>query len=562
MTKQATSTIGQYLAARMQQAGIRRYFAVPGDYNLVLLDELLKNPGLEMIGNCNELNASYAADGYARATGGLSAVVVTYSVGGLSALNGIAGAYAESLPVLIVSGGPNTNSAAENELLHHTIGKVDYDYQREIFGRVTVESIIIRHASEAPTQIDRAIDAALHHRKPVYLEIPCNLANATTSAPHPRTFDAPPTVDAATLAAAVDHAAEVINAAIKPALVAGVGLRACRAEAAFLAAADASGYAVAAMPNAKSFFPETHSAYIGTYWGPVSSPGCNEIIESCDIVLYAGPTFTDYTTVGHATALDPKKMILVHSNNVIVGDQSYGDVPMRAFLTALTGKLKQNSAALDAFNRIREELAPIADGGDSPLTTRQLFDRVQKMLTPDSAVIAETGDSWFNGIRLKLPESARFEIQMQYGSIGWSVGATLGYAAGSSRRVISLIGDGSFQLTAQEISTMIRFGLNPIIFLINNGGYTIEVEIHDGPYNTIKNWDYAGLIDVFNAGDGNGIGLRATTQNELDTAIGTAIAHDGLSLIEVAIGRDDCSKELLEWGRHVAANNGRPPRTA
>lgn len=560
MTKQTGSTVGRYMATRMRQAGMGRYFAVPGDYNLVLLDELLKQPDLEMINCCNELNAAYAADGYARATGGLSAIVVTFSVGGLSALNGIAGAFAESQPVILVSGGPNTNSTAENELLHHTVGKVYYDYQREIFGRVTVASVIVRHASEAPTQIDRAIDTALRHRKPVYLEIPCNLASAATSAPNPRTFDAAPTVDPATLDAAVDHAAEFLNGAVKPALVAGVGLRACRAEAPFRETADASGYAVAAMPNAKSFFSESHPGYIGTYWGPVSSPGCNEIIESCDAVLYAGPTFTDYRTVGHATALDPAKMILVHSHNIVIGSQSYGDVPMHVFLATLARKLKRNSAALDAFNRIREDFAPRNEDGDGQLTTRQLFDRVQKMLTRDCAVIAETGDSWFNGINLKLPEDARFEIQMQYGSIGWSVGATLGYAAGSSRRVISLIGDGSFQMTAQEVSTMIRYGLNPIIFLINNGGYTIEVEIHDGPYNTIKNWDYAGLVDVFNAGEGNGMSARATTRNELDAAIARALAHDGLSLIEVAIGRDDCSKDLLEWGRHVAANNSRPPR--
>ena len=126
-------------------------------------------------------------------------------------------------------------------------------------------------------------------------------------------------------------------------------------------------------------------------------------------------------------------------------------------------------------------------------------------------MIAETGDSWFNGEALKLPGGARFEIEMQWGSIGWSVPATFGYAVGAPRRrVIAMIGDGSFQLTAQEVAQMIRRKLPVIIFLINNHGYTIEVEIHDGPYNNIKNWDYAGLIQVFDAEDGRGRGLRAT----------------------------------------------------
>jgi len=269
----------------------------------------------------------------------------------------------------------------------------------------------------------------------------------------------------------------------------------------------------------------------------VSSHGCGEIVESSDAVLYAGPTFTDYTTAGHATVFDPKKVIVAQPNNVVICDQSYPGVPMRAFLSELARQVNRNTTSLDAFNRVREEIMPPADGGGTPITTRQMFDRIQKMLTGDSAVIAETGDSWFNGVKLSLPEGARFEIQMQYGSIGWSVGATLGYALGSPRRLIALIGDGSFQMTAQEVSTMIRYRLRPIIFLINNGGYTIEVEIHDGPYNVITNWDYAGLVDVFNAGDGNGWSTRVTTQNQLDQAIAHALGHDGLSLIEVVIDR-------------------------
>ncbi|MEE8262918.1 MAG: thiamine pyrophosphate-binding protein, partial [Gammaproteobacteria bacterium] len=153
MSEPTSSTVGTYLATRLQQIGLRHYFTVPGDYNLVLLDEFLKNNAFKMIGCCNELNAGYAADGYARATGGAAAVVVTFSVGGLSLVNAIAGAFAEDLPVIAISGGPNTNSEAEYELLHHTVGKVDYGYQRDIFAHVTAESVVIRHPTEAARQI-------------------------------------------------------------------------------------------------------------------------------------------------------------------------------------------------------------------------------------------------------------------------------------------------------------------------------------------------------------------------------------------------------------------------
>lgn len=559
-----TTTVGGYLAERLHQIGMGHFFTVPGDYNLSLLDELLKNPDLEMVGCCNELNAGYAADGYARATGGPAAVVVTFSVGGLSLINAVAGAYAEDLPLIAISGGPNSNSLADNELLHHTLGEVSYQYQRDAYRQVTVDAVIVQHPAEAPEQIDNALEMALTCRKPVYLEIACNIAGATTSAPQPRTFMGLSKSDPDSLEAAVSHAVEILSGAVKPVLVGGVKLRSFDAQGAFASLAAASQFATATMPNAKGFYAENSPGHMGTYWGTVGTPGCGEIVESADMVVYAGATFTDYTTVGHSTLLSEAKSIIAGPDAVDIAGEHYGRVALADFLATLAQRVEPNSASRVAYDRVREEAPTRAPGSpDTPLTTRQLFSRIQSMLGPDTAVIAETGDSWFNGMGLVLPEDSRFEIQMQYGSIGWSVGATLGYALGDpERRVIALIGDGSFQLTAQEVSTMIRQGLNPILFVINNGGYTIEVEIHDGPYNTIKNWDYAGLMKVFNADDGEGWGTRATTEGELDDAIAEASKRSAPCLIEVAIDRDDCSKELLEWGGHVAVNNGRPHRSS
>jgi TPP-dependent 2-oxoacid decarboxylase len=114
-------------------------------------------------------------------------------------------------------------------------------------------------------------------------------------------------------------------------------------------------------------------------------------------------------------------------------------------------------------------------------------------------------------------------------------------------------------MSAQEISTMIRYRIHAIIFLINNRGYSIEVQIHDGPYNNIKNWRYADLVQVFNAEDGKGWSAKVKTEAELKSAIQKANAHKGLSFIEVLLDRDDCNKSLLEWGTRVANNNARSP---
>jgi TPP-dependent 2-oxoacid decarboxylase len=562
LSSSQTTTLGGYLAARLAQAGITDFFGVPGDYNLVLLDELLKQPGLRMVGCCNELNAGYAADGYARVRG-FSAVVVTYMVGATSLLNATAGSYSDDLPVLVISGGPNSNDAPAHHLLHHTIGEKELYQASKCFEPVVRKAIVVRHLDDATAQIDEALLLCLRDKKPVYLEIACNLANASVPAPGPMTL--PPAIipgDAASLAAAVDAALAHLQGAVKPVLLAGVKLAPAQAQASFEKLADALGCATAVMPNAKGMFRENHPGFVGTYWGEVSSPDCAEVVESSDCQVIAGPILNDYTTTGWTALINPKKSITADLDRVTVAGRRFHHVRLDDFLAALAARAPRKEASLLAYRRLHEAAAPTAPAAaDSKLALRDLRAHVQALLDADTHLVVETGDSWFNGQKLQLPAGAGYHFQMQYGSIGWSTGATLGVSigAGAARRVVALIGDGSFQLTAQEVSTMIRYGANPIIFLLNNRGYTIEVEIHDGPYNNIKNWDYAGLVEVFNAGEGNGLGLKANTSAELATAIERARSHNGLVLIECALDRDDCTKELLEWGSRVAAANSRPP---
>ncbi len=458
MSSMSSSTIGSYLAKRLEQIGIEHYFALPGDYNLVLLDQLLLNPKLTFIGCCNELNLGYACDGYARAKG-VAAGIVTFSVGGLSAINAIAGAYAEDLAVIFLSGAPNTNSFTDNRLLHHTLGETRYNYQLEMFKSVTAKAVSIKHVEDAPELIDRAINACLRASKPVYIEIACNLAGMSVPSAPNQKLTAPIAYDEAALEAAIEQAANILNSAVKPVLVGGIKLRSSKALTSFRALAEKAGWAVGMMANAKGLFPENHPQYIGIYWGQVSSSGCAEIVESADAYLFAGPVFTDYTTAGYTTLINRNKLIQANSERVTMPGFTYNNIPLNLFLEGLAQKIKPNPTSINAFNRFRPQPEIEEDfNPDRPLLMRRVVPRIEKMLDANTTVIAETGDSWFNGIKLNLPEGAGFEIQMQYGSIGWSVGATLGYAVATNgqKRVIALIGDGSFQLTAQELSTMIR----------------------------------------------------------------------------------------------------------
>jgi pyruvate decarboxylase len=559
-----TYTVGSYLARRLQQIGLQHHFVVAGDFNLVLLDQLLTVKELEQVYCCNELNCGYSAEGYARACGA-AAAVVTFSVGGLSAINAIGGAYAENLPVILVSGAPNSNDRATEHLIHHTLATHDWSYQFEIAKKLTCAAVSINSATDAPHQIDYAIRNALREKKPAYIEIACNVASAPCVAPGPISaiLGEEPS-DPETLRAAIAAAAEFLQGKHKPILLIGSKLRAAGAEKQAIELAEALGCAVTVMAAAKSFFPEDHPQFAGIYWGEVSAPGAREIFDWADSVVCVGTIFNDYSTVGWTAMPSGAGVLTADQHRVYLEGHDFGRIHLRDFLSGLASKVQKRPATMVEYQRIRPHPQPQQPAKpEAKLTRTEIFRQVQALVTADATVIAETGDSWFNGIALKLPGGARFEIEMQWGSIGWAVPATFGYAVGaSSRRIIALIGDGSFQLTAQEVAQMIRRKLPVIIFLINNHGYTIEVEIHDGPYNNIKNWDYAGLIGAFNAEDGRGRGLRATNGKELEEAIKVAVAnHDGPTLVECIIDRDDASADLISWGRQVAKANARPPRS-
>ncbi|AQS86853.1 pyruvate decarboxylase [Neoasaia chiangmaiensis NBRC 101099] len=552
-------TVGMYLAERLAQIGLKHHFAVAGDYNLVLLDQLLLNKDMEQIYCCNELNCGFSAEGYARAQGA-AAAVVTFSVGAISAMNAIGGAYAENLPVILISGAPNSNDHGSGHVLHHTIGTTDYGYQLEMVRHLTCAAESIVSAENAPAKIDHVIRTALRERKPAYLEIACNVAGAECVRPGPVSSLLPETPsDLTSLQAALDASLAWLAPRDRVVLLVGSKLRAADAQAVSVELADRMGCAVTIMAAAKGFFPEDHPCYRGLYWGEVSSPGVQELVESADGIICLAPVFNDYSTVGWNAWPKGDNVLLAEPDRVTVAGRSYEGIALRDFIKGMTARALSKPVTAQGTTAPRLELAQAK--GDAPLTNDEMTRQIQALLNRDTTLTAETGDSWFNATRMNLPGGARVELEMQWGHIGWSVPSAFGNAMGSQdRRHVLMVGDGSFQLTAQEVAQMIRYELPVIIFLVNNRGYVIEIAIHDGPYNYIKNWDYAGLIAAFNAGEGHGLGLHAKTGDELQDAIEKAVANKrGPTLIECSIARDDCTSELVNWGKRVAATNSRRP---
>ena len=336
-----TYTVGSYLARRLRQIGLKHHFAVAGDFNLVLLDQLLTVKELEQVCCCNELNCGYSAEGYARACGA-AAAVVTFSVGGLSAINAIGGAYAENLPVILVSGAPNSNDRATEHLIHHTLATHDWSYQFEIAKKLTCAAVSITSATEAPHQIDHAIRNALREKKPAYIEIACNVASAPCAAPGPISaiLGEEPS-DPETLRAAIAAAAEFLQAKQKPILLIGSKLRAAGAEKQVIELAEALGCAVTVMAAAKSFFPEDHPQFAGVYWGEVSAPGAREIFDWADSAVCIGTIFNDYSTVGWTAMPSGEGVLTADQQRVYLEGHDFGRIHLRDFLSGLASKVEK-----------------------------------------------------------------------------------------------------------------------------------------------------------------------------------------------------------------------------
>ncbi|GEL01768.1 alpha-keto acid decarboxylase family protein [Swaminathania salitolerans] len=554
-------TVGQYLAERLRQIGLRHHFAVAGDYNLVLLDQLLTEKSMQQVYCCNELNCGFSAEGYARAHGA-AAAVVTFGVGTISAMDALAGAYAENLPVILVVGGLNSNDRGSGRVLHHTTGTTDHEFQLQMARQITCAAESINDAASAPAKIDHVIRAALLNRKPVYLEIACNISDAECVRPGPASsFLRPINEDRASLVAAIETTRDWLKGKQEIVLLVGSKIRAAMAQKAAIRLADRLPCSVAIMAAAKSFFPETHPAYAGLYWGEVSDPGVADLVEKADAVLCLAPVFNDYSTVGWTAWPRGESVLTADPDRVTVAGRSFDGFTLESFLEALADSFGEPR---DLQPREVRPFAPEPAAPDARLTNDEMLRQIQRLVSSETTLTAETGDSWFNAMRLGLPEGAQVEVEMQWGHIGWSVPSTFGQAvAAPDRRHVLMVGDGSFQLTAQEVGQMIRYELPVIIFLVNNRGYVIEIAIHDGPYNYIQNWDYAALMAAFNGGTGHGLGLHAGTGAELEEAIEKAVANRrGPTLIECSLDREDCTEMLRKWGKVVAKTNARAPQQA
>jgi indolepyruvate decarboxylase len=546
-------TVAEYLLTRLKEIGVDHLFGVPGDFVLGFLNQVMKSE-LKYVGTCNELNAAYAADGYARIRG-IGAFASTYGVGELSAINGVAGAFAERVPVVAVTGSPATSSFRTRPLLHHTLG--DYQVPLRMYERITAASTQLASGETAPSEIDRVLSACLSHQQPVYISIPSDVVMMKCDRPYAFPFPRPVPSDPDALREALREALGMLDQARKPIVIGDVELIRFKLQKDFAGFLDKTGFPYVTMMLGKAVLSEHHPQFIGLFEGDRSRDYVRDRVDSADCILQLGALMTDFNTGGFTTYLDDAKTIRANFRYVKIKHHYYENVFLHDFILGLTEKIaRRDPATLEiqcaADGCVHRHTVPYQPDAPKPLTIKRFFDRVSHFLADDSVVIAETGVSLFSAAEMLMPEGAAFIGQTFYGSIGYTVGATLGAGmAAQDRPIVLFVGDGSFQVTCQDLSTMIRQHLKPVIFLINNDGYTIERVICDHPYNDIQPWRYHKLVDAF----GGGLGLDVRTEGELEAALGKAATADGVVFIEVHTGRLDCPEALRSAGRSMAKAN-------
>lgn len=543
-------TVADYLLDRLAQIGIRHFFGVPGDYNLQFLDHVIDHPQIAWVGCANELNAAYAADGYARCKPA-AALLTTFGVGELSAINGIAGSYAEYLPVIHVVGTPALRAQRAGDLLHHSLGDGDFGHFSRMAKEVTVAQTSLT-ASNAEAEIDRLLTTALFERRPVYLLLPSDVAEAPLSSRPAPLMLRQPNLSDASLQAFIAAAREKLQAAQRVSLLADFLAERFGAETVLEQWMNEVNIPHSTLLLGKSVLDETHACFTGTYAGAASDPQVKQLIEGADVVINVGVRFTDTITAGFSHHLPSEKCIDIQPFEARVGQQVFSQIPMRDAVKALH-QLTLSLANQWQLPAIKRPLLP--DPSGSGLDQHAFWQQMQHFLQPGDILIADQGTSCFGAASLNLPRGCRFIVQSLWGSIGFTLPAAFGVqTAEPDRRVLLLIGDGAAQLTIQELGSMLRDGQKPVVFLINNNGYTVERAIH-GPeqrYNDIAEWNWTLLPQAL----GHNVKcLHVGEPEQLRQALGAVHGSEQLMFIEVMLPKMDIPELLDTISRAIQSRN-------
>ncbi|MGH7844913.1 MAG: thiamine pyrophosphate-binding protein [Candidatus Binatia bacterium] len=546
--------MGDYLVAYLKKIGVSHLFGIPGDLVINLFLKFGRPKGMKIITLSHEPGVGFAADGYARSTGRIGTICVTYGAGGHNMVNPVAGSFSERVPILIISGGPGEEERKLGVLIHHQAKEIES--QLHIYREVTCAAKIINDPLRAASEIDEVIRAIWLNQQPGYLEIHRDMVEQEIPVPKEIVSwngDLPYLQsDRHKLNEAVRDTAERFNQAQRPLVLVGIEAYRFKLAREIVKLIEKMGVPCCTSVLAKGAFPMNHPLYMGVYVGGISPATIRERVEQADLIISLGMFLTDIEMGGSQPpeALRHRSIWAVE-NRVNVSFHTYTDVTLRDFVHGLIrAELKTRREKVT----YSDNLAPSQSDPGRRVRVADVLREINDFLAQHKSfmVVAESGDSLFGGIDIKVGDEGLYLAQGFYASMGFAVPGALGAQIGTGHRPLILTGDGGFQMTGVEIAHAPRYKLNPIVVLLNNGGWGIFRPIAKRQdLLALPSWRYAELARLW-----GGRGFRVETVGQLRPALGEAEKSSAFAVIEVLIGSKDLSPITIKYIR-ASARKGR-----
>jgi len=536
--------LGDYLVAYLRKVGVTHLFGIPGDLVIQLFMKFGQPRHMQVMTFSHEPGAGFAVDGYARATGKIGVLCVTYGAGGHNVVNPVAGSFSERVPILVISGGPGEEKRKLGVLIHHQAKEIESQFH--ILQEITCAAKIIADPRTAATDIDEVVRAVWLHQQPGYIEIHQDMVEREIEVPREvlewdgtlaHAHSDPRKVEEA----ARDTTAR-FNRARKPAAIIGIETFRYKLTREIVELGEKMGVPCMTTVLAKGAFPMDHPQYMGVNIGPISPPPIRERVDEADLVLNLGTLLTDMNLGSRLPHLPREKSIWAVQNKVDISYHTYTEVTLRDYVKALLkAPLRQHHEKVEYC----DNLAPQPPGDARQIQVSDMLWEVNKFLQGRKGymVVAESGDMLFAGLDIKVGHCGTYLAQGYYASMGFGVPGALGAQIGTGQRPLILCGDGAFQMTGPEICHAPRYKLNPIVILMNNGGWGIFRPVTERQdLLALPSWPYAQLAEAW-----GGRGFHVQTVGELRAALAEADQIPSFVLIEVRVDPYDLSPVTIKY---------------
>ncbi|MBI5258885.1 MAG: indolepyruvate/phenylpyruvate decarboxylase [Burkholderiales bacterium] len=535
----SSPTLAERLLQALKARGATEIFGIPGDFALPLFREIERSALLPLYTLSHEPGVGFAADACARFRGGLGVAAVTYGAGAFNLLNTVAGAYAERVPMVVLSGAPAAHEAASGYLLHHQVKTLDSQWR--VFREVTVDAARLDDPRRAPQDIARVLDAALRAARPVYIEIPRDMPGrpcdeVPVTPPEP--------IDAQALAACADELLQRLRKATRPLLMVGVEVRRYGLEAKVAELARRLALPVVTSFMGRGLLSDAATPPLGTYLGLAGDPAISAQVEGSDALLLLGVIVSDTNFAVSAKRIDLRQAIQALEGRVVMGYHVYPAVPIDALIDALLDRVPAREAgAAAAAPALAAPQAAALPVDDSPVAPTDIAAAINALMQRHGPLplACDVGDCLFTAMDI---HPAPLIAPGYYAGMGYAVPAALGLQACSGQRPIVLVGDGAFQMTGWELGNARRHGWDPIVLILNNASWQMLRAFEpEGGYNDLGTWDFASMA----AGMG-GDGCVVHTRAELHAALERAFATRGsFQLLDIRLAADALSPTLARF---------------